>query len=709
MQIQEGKFFNRDLSWLQFNQRVLLQAKRKDVPLLEKVNFLAIYSSNLDEFFRVRIPLLQGWKALHKKKQACLAGADAEGKGRQQDLGPAKKYVSVYSQAKARIKKQQELFGKILNGQIIPMLETKGMHLMYNKPIPDFAFSQLRVYYHEHLSSFIHSTMIEKGSSFFPLNNELYFLITTKGERAARYICNIPSGELKRFKVIEHQGQRYIFFIDDIIRAFFLESNATTYGDQPQEQIEGFYSFKVTRDAELNFHEQAGKDFTAELQRELARRDYGIATRILYDPDMPPGHFKALLKYLNLKRVNAIKGGRYHNLKDFFSFPSQKGDEQLRYSPHEYASHPMQNMLASGEPFFQQLERGDQLIHTPYQSYDLVLRFFNQAAQDKHVKKIYITLYRLAKDSKIGHALLNAARNGKKVFVFVELKARFDEQNNISWAKKLQNAGVRISYSIPKIKVHAKVALVQRQTPEAGSRLYGLFSTGNMNENTARIYTDHSLLSADQSMLQELQGLFGVLKSSKDGLVKDGLDRFSELLVAGFNLKERFMALLDFEIDQARMGKKAYVRIKLNNLEEESLIQKLYEASGAGVSVELIVRGICRLIPQRQGLSENIVVKRIVGRYLEHSRIFEFYHGGKELMYAGSADWMNRNIYHRIEVCFPIKLSSHKKQIQRYLDLQWQDDISSSYISAKGQDKAAKLTHRLDSQQAIAEYLSTLC
>ncbi|WKK56965.1 polyphosphate kinase 1 [Sphingobacterium sp. BN32] len=666
---KESIFIDRDISWLYFNERVLEEAAKESTPLLERLKFLAIYSSNLDEFFRVRMPLLIGQRKLDKKNKLSA------------DNPPTYNHFKI---VKRIIRKQQKRFGSILVQGIIPSLEKQDIILIYGKAIPEFAISELRTYFLVDVASYLHIIDLKESASFFPENNHIYFFILTSDDR--RFIINIPSNHISRFKLIMHEGRRYVFFIDDIIKHFISELGIF-------KNIVHLSSFKVTRNAELNIKEEAGTDLSEELLKELQKRDFGLATRLLYAADLPKEELSKALDFLQLKKSNAMAGGQYHNLKDFFDFPI--AEHHLKYSPHV----PILLPRLDESRIFNLMDQEDILLHTPYHSYDTVLRFFNEAALDPAVTHIYTTVYRLAKDSKIGHALLNAARNGKKVFVFVELKARFDEDNNIQWAKRLAKEGVQISYGIPKIKVHAKIALVIRDR-----RYYGLLSTGNLNENTAKQYTDHSLLTAEQGILQELHLLFSFLSQNRRKNADEQID-FQQLLVAHFNLYDDFLDLIDFEINEAKQGLKGHIRIKLNNLEEETLISKLYEASQSGVKVELIVRGICRLVAGREGLSENIRVKRIVGRYLEHSRIFNFHHAGEELLFLGSSDWMHRNIFHRVEVCFPINHIDHKEELLRYLELQNQDDVSGTWILPEGHNGRVEFGSGMSSQEAILQYL----
>ncbi|HET7003659.1 MAG TPA: polyphosphate kinase 1, partial [Puia sp.] len=358
-----------------------------------------------------------------------------------------------------------------------------------------------------------------------------------------------------------------------------------------------------------------------------------------------------------------------------FSLPL-KG-ENLSYSEWQ----PVNNVVLNGDSIFSRMDQGDIMLHTPYENYQLILRFFNEAALDRAVISIYLTIYRIAVDSSIAQALITAAKNGKKVTVIVELKARFDEANNIRWAKKMKSAGVKIVYSKAELKVHAKIALVKRKIKKK-IRHYGLFSTGNFNENTARIYADHILLTSHYGMLNESDHIFKIMRKKETKVSPV----FTHLIVSPFNIRERFFDLIDKEIKWAQEGKEAKIILKINNLEEESLIKKLYEASSAGVKIELIIRGICRLIPGVRQLSEHITVRRIIDRYLEHGRIFIFHNNGRHLIYAGSADWMNRNIYHRIEVCFPIYDEEIRKTILQIIQLQLDDNTQAVMINDRMQN-----------------------
>lgn len=636
--------FNRDLSWLKFNERILMEAERITVPLLERVKFLSIFSSNLDEFYRVRMPVLLALEKLSNR-----------------DDNDIKIEEDLLNSANDLITNQQQRFGMVLKGDIIPGLKKNQISLIYGEPIADEIKKPLTQYFLSQVMAFLQPVYINESTDFFPSNNELYFIVYLRnGTESKAVILNIPSNELPRFYRVDVQDNTYVVILDDIVR-FHLDRVF------PNDEILGCYSFKVTRDAEIDLKDEYSGSLSEQLEKQLLKRDLGLATRFLHQPGIPVHIVTLLKKIFNLKKANMVEGGQYHNLKDLMAFPVKS--DQLSNKPWPKICH---TDLIEGT-LTEAIYKNDIIIHTPYQSYDSILRFFNEAAIDETVREIYVTLYRVASDSKIVNALISAAKNGKKVTVLVELKARFDEANNIKWAKKMKAAGVDIIYSVTALKVHAKVALVKRKV---NGRMHyaGLFATGNFNESTAAFYTDHILMTANKEMLREVELLFIFLAKRVKPTSSD-LIHFEHLLVAQFNLQPAFLSLIDREIEHARQGKPAAITIKMNNLEEKVLIDKLYEASNAGVKIDMIVRSICRLIPGVKGMSEQIKVTRIVDRFLEHGRIFVFHNLGKEDVYLGSADWMNRNIYRRIEVCFPIYDPKIKQEILDIINIQKQDNV----------------------------------
>lgn len=674
-QLIETSFFNRDLSWLKFNERILMEAERSTVPLLERIKFLSIFSSNLDEFYRVRMPVLLALEKLSSREDNDIKIDD-----------------NLLNTANQLISNQQQRYGKVLQSALIPMLKQNKINLIYGEPFPAEIQKSITRYFLSQVMAFLQPVYLNANSDFFPSNNELYFLITLKNkENAEVVILNIPSSQLPRFYKVESGDETFVVFLDDIVR-FHLDRVF------PRDEVTGCYSFKITRDAELDLKDEYGGSLSEQLEKQLLKRDLGLATRFLHQPGIPANVFELLKKLFNLKKANRMEGGRYHNLKDFMGFPVSSQKLSNQNWPKLCNTDLIDGSLTEA------IYKNDIIVHTPYQSYDSVLRFFNEAAIDAEVKEIYVTLYRVASDSKIVNALISAAKNGKKVTVLVELKARFDEANNIKWAKKMKDVGVDIIYSVTALKVHAKVALVKRQMGNR-MRYVGLFATGNFNESTAAFYTDHILMTANKEMLREVELLFIFLAKRVKPTSSDQV-KFNHLLVAQFNLQQVFLNLIDREIEHAKQGKSSGITIKMNNLEEKVLINKLYEASQAGVKIDMIVRSICRLIPGVAGMSENIKVIRIVDRYLEHGRVFIFNNLGKYDVYLGSADWMNRNIYRRIEVCFPVYDEQIKKEIIEMIEIQKQDNIQAVCIDENMDNIPVEAGQKLvSSQHAIYELL----
>ncbi|WP_439583828.1 polyphosphate kinase 1 [Dyadobacter bucti] len=660
------RYFDRDLSWLSFNERVLMEAASESVPLMERIRFLSIYSSNLDEFYRVRIPVMQK-NSLHD-----LAG-------------------SAYREATEIINRQQDQFGRILTQSVIPALSSLGFHFCYKELAPESISAFLTSHFFAQVAGFLQPVFLKGDTLFFPENNLLYLVVIMMNSAGQEQVAlvNIPTANLDRFLSVQEGDENYIVFLEDIIR--------NNLGSLFPKAISiESYNIKITRDAELDLLAGEGDDMAEKFEKQLSKRDYGFATRLLYEPGLPLRHLQNIIQTFDLKNASVVEGGRYHNLKDLSSFP-------LNNPAQSYPSWPaVQSVLRA--TLFESISRKDMMVHAPYQTYDTILRFFNEAAINPDVREIYTTMYRVAHDSKIAHALISAAKNGKKVTVLVELKARFDEANNIRWAKKMKSAGVKIVHSVNALKVHAKIALVKRKHHELP--YLGLFATGNLNEGTAKFYTDHILLTAFQPMLEEAEKLFGFLSKKKKAEKTDHIS-FRHLLVAQFNLQARFLELLDREIENAGKGLPCGITIKLNNLEEEVMINKLYEASNAGVTVNLIVRSICRLVPGIAGQSENITVRRIVDRFLEHGRVFIFNNDDNPEVYMGSADWMNRNIYRRIEVCVPIYDEKLKHELTRIIALQWRDTRQAVLIDTELNNvRISSLPDGIRSQEAIYRFLN---
>ncbi|MBL3546597.1 polyphosphate kinase 1 [Chryseobacterium sp. KMC2] len=625
-------FTDRDLSWLSFNARVLSEAENDTVPLMERLNFLSIFSSNLDEFYKVRIP-----KLLVGKKKPLLKTIHKE------------------------IVNQQEFFGRILHNKILPQLQKNYIELIYNKPIPPFMEGRLIQYFTHSVAPVIELYQLPLKDNFLIKSNSLYQVIfaTSAEGKENMYILKIPTNKLSRFYETDSNNRKHIVFIDDILKKFLPEMYF------PNMTV-SIWNFKVTRDANINFEKE--EDILENLEAYLENREKGKTTRFLYEKDMPLKKLQSLLQVLSIPFRDAVAGSAYHHLKDLNLISIE--DEKASYPPMT----AIERHTGEGS-VFELIEKQDFMIHTPYESYDKVIDFFMEAATDEKVTEIYITIYRTAMNSVIIEALMIAAKLGKKVTVFVELKARFDEENNLKWLRKMKNAGVHIITSIPKLKVHAKVALVKRN-----KKKYALVSTGNFNESTARYYTDHILFTADPEISNEIETFFNFLLKKRKPLSSDEVS-FKHLAVGQFNLMPLILEMIEREIQHHKKGKPSGITIKVNNLEEIIIISKLYEASQAGVKVELIVRSICCLVPGVPGQSENIKVTRIVDRYLEHGRIFIFENDGENKIFIGSSDIMNRSMYDRIEVLCPVYSPQLKNEILELITIQMNDNIKATEIN----------------------------
>ena len=681
-------YLNRDLSWLSFNHRVLMEAADETVPLYSRISFLSIFSSNLDEFFRVRMPSIFAFTSIESKK-----------------ISIEEEYPKdLVQQVQTTVHHQLEEFGRVLTGQIIPALKKAHICLYYGEPIHTEHEETIREYFLSKVLSFLQPVILRKDGqpAIFLENNALYFIVSLEvldqPDKKVIAVLNIPSDHLPRFlelSVIEND--HHILFLDDVIRENLQEVF-------PGYNILGAYSIKLTRDAEMNIGDEFIGDLAEKIEKQLVKREGGHATRLLYDKSLPADIREFIQKYFDIKSEEMVEGGRYHNLKDLGSLPNpMKG--KLSNPSWPYIAHPG---FTNHRSIFQTIEEQERLLHLPYHSYNYILRFFNEAAIDPSVKEIYVTLYRVAADSHIVNALISAAKNGKRVTVFVELKARFDEANNLKWSKMMKAAGIKIINSIPGLKVHAKVALVKRLENKQW-RDYSFMATGNFNEATGKFYTDHVFFTSHPVFGEELEMLFTYLQSRTQPVLY-GKVEFNHLLVSQFNMIKRFNKLIDREIKNAKKGNPANIIIKLNNLQERDMINKLYEASEAGVKVQLLVRSICCLASGLPKQSENITVHRIVDRYLEHARVFVFHNDGEPLYYMGSADWMNRNLHSRIEVVFPVYDKKLQEELGHILQLQLNDNSKAVFVNAQLNNErvAANGQPALAAQQSIYEYLKEL-
>lgn len=649
-------FLHRDISWLHFNHRVLQEAKDKSVPLLSRVQFLAIFSSNLDEYFKVRIGQMRNLIRIGKKTKKELG------------FDPKETLKQIHS----IVNKQQEEFSRIFNATI-PELRKQKISLLRRLDLNKEQLTFIEHYFHAKLLPYIQPVLLVKNKIRPFLNNaSLYLAIMLKEKNkptsATQYaIVNIPSNQVPRFiKLPSQRKGNCIIMLDDIVR----QSVSWMF---PGYDVIDTYSIKLTRDAELYIDDEFSGDLIGKIRESLSKRNVGPASRLVYDRNMPKHFLNFLTETFGMDKLDLLPEGRYHNNFDFFSFPDF-GRKDLKYRPLPPLAYPP---LEKTKDIFAAFSHQDHLVNFPYNSYESVIRLFEQAAKDPNITHIKIIQYRTAKKSRIQQALMDAVKAGKQVTAFIEVKARFDEKNNLDWGEKLEKAGVRVIYSFPGLKVHSKLALFRR-LEDGQPKLYTYMSTGNFHEGTARVYSDFGLFTADTRITKEAAGVFYYLENFK----KPPHD-FKHLLVGQFNLRSTLEGLIDYETRQAKMGKKAKITIKSNSLQDPSIIKKLYQASEAGVKIKLIIRGICCLVPEIPKVSAKIEGISIVDRFLEHSRVFEFYHTGDDLIYLSSADLMYRNLSGRVETAFPIFDLNLKKEIKDYLAIQWSDNIKARMLDDK--------------------------
>lgn len=677
---------NRDISWIDFNHRVLLEAKDKSLPLYNRIKFLAIFSSNMDEFFRVRYPEIVALSKLNKKfikKETLLTAEEITGKVHE------------------KISAQLEEYGHILFNEILPELEENNIILYYNKPYEKEHLINVKEIFLSKILSFIQPIVLnsDKAKTFMPENNGMYLVATVKESKEDFrniVLISIPSDKLQRFYVLPPlQDKKYITFIDDII----CENLPMLF---PGKEIESVFSVKINRNAELSLDDNFTTNLLDKIEKQLSVRDIGNTSRFLYQKGIPENLKLFLSDIFRVDVSDMFEGGRYHNLSDLMSLP--RLDKELESSTPKPLLYP-QSIIEWD--IFKIISEKDHLLHLPYHSYAPVLTIFNQAAIDEDVTDIYITLYRVAKESHIVNALISAAKNGKNVTAFVELKARFDEANNIKWSRIMKKAGVKLIYSDVNLKVHSKIGLIRRKE-DKGTKNYAIISTGNFNESTASFYTDHVLMTADKQITFELNQLVRFMRMRKPDFEKAATKlRFKDLYVSQFNMVPDFYRYIEKQMQIAAAGEPALIRIKVNNLEEPDFINKLYDASKAGVKVQLIVRSICCLVPGIKGLSENIEVKRIVDAHLEHSRLFYFGTDATARVIMGSSDLMTRNLYRRIEVCVRVRDKDCRQELLDYFRIQWEDNTKAYMITENGQEKIEPGNALpVNAQAGIFEYLA---
>ncbi|MDG1260925.1 MAG: polyphosphate kinase 1 [Flavobacteriales bacterium] len=679
--LSNSNYVNRELSWLSFNERVLQEAMDERNPLVERFRFLGIFSNNLDEFFRVRVATLRRMAEFDETTKTDL------------DFFASDTLETIRTKIDELQKRYSETF-ELLDQE----LREKGIDILNETELSEEQDAYCRDYYKKTIRPNLVPLMLGGKNGFPELRDQSVYLSVAlhigESKKLKYALIEIPN-HLPRFvEIPAEKGKHAVIFLEDIIRLRLHRLFAIF----DARDIKA-YTIKITRDAELDIDDDIDKSIVQKMQRSLDRRKKGRYVRFLYDARMPDSMLEYIGRKMRIKdKNNMIPGGIYHNKKDLMGFPDfDRNDlrfEKLPPLPHKD--------LMKRTSLLDQVKKRDIMLHYPYQQFTYIVDLLRESAIDPNVTEIKLNIYRVSKNSNIVNALINAAKNGKHVQVIVELQARFDEKNNIHVSNQLQEAGVQVIYGVPGLKVHSKLMMITRKEAKK-EVIYGHIGTGNFHESTAKIYSDTSLLTADQRITNEISKLFDFFESNYQRVL------YRHLIVSPYSTRRKFTELINTEIRNAKAGKKSWIIIKLNNLVDGGMIKKLYDASNAGVNVKLIVRGICSLIPGVKGKSENIKVTSIVGRFLEHSRVFVFSNDGNPKYFISSADWMSRNLDHRIEVSVPIYDARLHSELTDYLNMQFKDNAKSRIIDKKqknGYVTAGRKEESYNSQEEVYKYFA---
>ena len=651
-------YIDRDLSWMYFNRRILQEATRENVPLLERLGFLGIYSNNLDEFFRVRMATLSRI-------------AECEDKSLRKESEHARKLIKRINRLNAVYAKEYE---EALAG-VRSRLRDEHIFLLNENELDEEQQRYVRRFFRQRLSGFVSPVWITAARQLTDETDDSIYLavkMNTEGRKAGDYaLIELPVQVSGRFvRLPDRDGNKYLMYLDDVIRYCL----PFIFGGLGYTHFEA-YAFKFTKDAEMEIGNDLRTGVLQKISKGVKSRRKGDALRVIYDQDMPAALHKRVMNLLNLDKLDTVQaGGRYHNHKDLMAFPDC-GRDDLKYPVWKPIVRPETN--SSRDSVLRMVQEGDRFIHVPYHSFDYYIRLLQEAAIHKEVKSIKTTLYRLAKDSKVVKALICAARNGKKVTVVIELLARFDEASNINWSKKMQDAGVNVIFGVENLKVHSKITHIGMRN---GSDI-ACVSTGNFHEGNARVYTDYMLMTAAKNIVKDVNAVFTFIEKPYMPVT------FKELLVSPNEMKKKFVRLINNEIKNRQQGKPAYIKVKINHITEPEMVRKLYEASENGVRVDLLVRGNCSLVTGIPGKSDNIRICGIIDRYLEHSRIFIFANGGEKKCFIGSADWMPRNLDNRIEVVTPVYDAKIREDLEKVIDYGLRDTMQGRIVDGTGENR----------------------
>ena len=643
-------YFNRDISWLSFNYRVLLESEDTRLLVYDRIRYLAIHASNLEEFYKIRVAEHRG---------VIMRKAHSEEDTKESEL--------ILEEIKAEVTRQQQEFFRIFSTEILPELKKKNIILYMDDQAKPEHREFFTNFFQEEVYPFLQPVMLFKDDiRIFIRDNRLYQVVHLRKKETGEIhyaIIKIPYTKVPRFIELPKIRENYYYvFIEDLISAN-LSKIFIAY------DVLGSYNIKISRDADIFIDGDQPNNIVESVRKKVKKRKIGDLSRFVYDRRMPDDCLQYIRETFHIGKEDLIPDNIHLNMEDLSKLPSPKGKE-LDSSSIQALKIPELEQIPRIFPI---IREKDIFLHYPYHTFNYFIRFLMESSLNPNVEEIMITQYRVAQDSEIITSLISAAENGKKVTVFVELKARFDEENNLYTAEMMKKAGVKIIYSIPGLKVHAKVALVKEKTKSGQGRSYAYLSTGNFNEKTAEIYSDMAILTSNRKLTREVDQLFEVLTSRKRNV------EFKKLLVTQFNMIPVLKRLIQREIRHAKKGEKAYIILKMNGLQDPSMIDELYKASEAGVQIDLIIRGICCLVPN-QPYSKNIRITRIVDKFLEHSRLWYFYNGGKNDLFLASADWMKRNLYRRIETASPVLDEKIKQTILEILEIQLKDNAKGCFI-----------------------------
>ena len=654
-------FKNRELSWLDFNERVLQEAADITVPLIERLRFIGIFSNNLDEFYKVRYATVKRLALSNEKVKKFYKGENAK------DL------LNLITERAIELQNRSNL---ILDF-ILKDLEKENIFIVDEQAIPEDSISYIESFFLDKIQPKLKIVLLNEKDDFPQLSESSCFLIIkveSRNKNLNYAIIQFPD-EFERFIVIKNQDVKYVIMIDDIIRYHLFEIFKIFNPSNISANM-----IKFSRDAELDFDDDISKSYLEKISQSVKDRLKGDPLRFVYDKEIDPNTLKFLLEKMNINSEidSVIPGGKYHNKKDYMNFPILNND--LAYDKIEQL---VIKDFYKHKTVFESIDERDFLVHTPFHKFNHILTFLSEASIDPDVKRICITIYRLSKLSSVANTLINAAKNGKEVVVQIELQARFDETNNIDYAKLMQDQGVKLIFGIPTLKVHAKVCVVEKLINNKILK-YGFISTGNFNESTAKIYTDFTIFTSNQSLLDEISNVFEFFSFNYKKF------KYDKLIISPYNTKKFFKSLIKNEIKNAKRGKDAFIKIKLNNITNYEMVEELYKAAEEGVKIYLIVRGICCLIPNQKNTHNNIELISIVDKFLEHTRMFIFCNNGKNKTFISSADWMTRNLDNRVEVTIPIEDEKISNQLNDIFSIYWNDNQKSRYVNSENNNEYRK-------------------